>query len=79
MSVPNHDQANDEHLKKQASSDPAVELGAMIDDLLNGLTVKFDTVVNEIIAKMDEMSRRIDTLEASIQSQRISTDSTKSS
>jgi len=81
MSVPHQDRVTDDgHLETHASSEaPAVELGAMIDDLLDDLTAKFDTVTNEIIAKMDDMSRRIDTLEASIQSQRINNDSNKGS
>jgi len=42
----------------------------MIDSLLNDLTSKFTAVSTELTAKMDDMSRRIDNLEASLQAQR---------
>jgi hypothetical protein len=37
----------------QRPDSAAVELSAMIDDLLSDLTVKFETVANEIIAKSE--------------------------
>ncbi len=40
----------------------------MVDDLLASLTTKFTGVSNEILAKMDDMSRRLDHLEAVVQS-----------
>ncbi len=43
------------------------ELSTMIDALLNDLTAKFTAVSSEILVKMDDMSRRIDNLEASLQ------------
>ncbi|MCJ1411870.1 hypothetical protein MMC19_005962 [Ptychographa xylographoides] len=49
--------------------DPANELAVLVDELLDGLTVKFSTVSAEIFAKMDEMSRRLDNLESSIVAQ----------
>ncbi|KAJ9130854.1 hypothetical protein NKR19_g9734 [Coniochaeta hoffmannii] len=42
------------------------ELAAQIDDLLNTLSNKFSGVSSEIFAKMDEMSRRLDSLEAQL-------------
>lgn len=41
----------------------------MIDSLLNDLTSKFTAVANELTAKMDDMSRRIDNLEQSLSAQ----------
>ncbi|CAI9633012.1 unnamed protein product [Alternaria burnsii] len=43
------------------------ELTAVVDDLLNQLNTKFTTVSSELLAKMDDMSRRLDNLEATIQ------------
>ncbi|EHL03664.1 hypothetical protein GLAREA_00721 [Glarea lozoyensis ATCC 20868] len=43
------------------------ELTAVIDDLLNQLSNKFAGASSEIFAKLDEMSRRLDTLEQSMQ------------
>ncbi|KAJ9629465.1 hypothetical protein H2203_001839 [Taxawa tesnikishii (nom. ined.)] len=43
------------------------ELTAVVDDLLNQLTTKFSNISSELISKMDEMSRRLDSLEATIQ------------
>ncbi|KAF2486071.1 heat shock factor binding protein 1-domain-containing protein [Neohortaea acidophila] len=42
------------------------ELVAVVDDLLNQLSSKFSNMSSELIGKMDEMSRRLDALEASI-------------
>ncbi|PQE33600.1 Heat shock factor binding 1 protein [Rutstroemia sp. NJR-2017a WRK4] len=44
------------------------ELSAVVDELLNSLSNKFAGVSSEIFAKMDEMSRRLDSLEATLQS-----------
>ncbi|KAH7342754.1 putative heat shock factor-binding protein 1 [Rhexocercosporidium sp. MPI-PUGE-AT-0058] len=44
------------------------ELSAVVDELLNSLSNKFAGVSSEIFAKMDEMSRRLDNLEATLQS-----------
>ncbi|CZT41028.1 uncharacterized protein RSE6_00708 [Rhynchosporium secalis] len=44
------------------------ELSAVVDELLNSLSNKFAGVSSEIFAKMDEMSRRLDNLEANLQS-----------
>lgn len=48
------------------ASAPA-ELSAVVDELLNSLSNKFAGVSSEIFAKMDEMSRRLDNLEATLQ------------
>lgn len=48
------------------ASTPA-ELSAVVDELLNSLSNKFAGVSSEIFAKMDEMSRRLDNLEATLQ------------
>ncbi|KAM7209149.1 heat shock factor-binding protein 1 [Naviculisporaceae sp. PSN 640] len=42
------------------------ELTAQLEDLLNTLSNKFAGVSSEIFAKMDEMSRRLDNLEAQL-------------
>ncbi|KAH8790174.1 heat shock factor binding protein 1-domain-containing protein [Hyaloscypha finlandica] len=46
----------------------SAELSAVVDELLNSLSNKFAGVSSEIFAKMDEMSRRLDNLEATLQS-----------
>lgn len=45
------------------------ELTVVVEDLLNSLSNKFAGVSSEIFAKMDEMSRRLDNLEAALQAQ----------
>ncbi|KAI0490679.1 heat shock factor binding protein 1-domain-containing protein [Xylaria cf. heliscus] len=42
------------------------ELTAVVEELLSSLSNKFTNVSNEIFAKMDEMSRRLDHLEAAL-------------
>ncbi|KAF2746009.1 hypothetical protein M011DRAFT_487536 [Sporormia fimetaria CBS 119925] len=50
------------------TSDAATaELTAVVDDLLNQISSKFSSVSSELLAKMDDMSRRLDNLEATIQ------------
>ncbi|KAI0810671.1 heat shock factor binding protein 1-domain-containing protein [Xylaria sp. FL0064] len=44
----------------------ADELTTVVEELLNSLSNKFTTVSSEIFAKMDEMSRRLDNLEAAL-------------
>jgi len=39
------------------------ELTAAVDDLLNTLRSKFTTATSAMLAKMDDMSRRLDNLE----------------
>jgi len=59
----------DGHLRQSATDvDAPSELTAVVDELLNSLTVKFSSVSTEILAKMDEMSRRLDNLETTLQS-----------
>ncbi|KAK4109462.1 hypothetical protein N656DRAFT_847816 [Canariomyces notabilis] len=48
------------------SEDAGAELTAQLDELLNTLSNKFAGVSSEIFAKMDEMSRRLDNLEAQL-------------
>ncbi|KAA6408660.1 MAG: hypothetical protein FRX48_07742 [Lasallia pustulata] len=69
MSSPEKDRVTDDgHLRTDATTDDApAELTAVVDDLLNGLSTKFSAVSAEIFAKMDDMSRRLDSLEAAIQ------------
>ncbi|KAI0595669.1 heat shock factor binding protein 1-domain-containing protein [Biscogniauxia sp. FL1348] len=43
------------------------ELTVVVEELLNSLSNKFAGVSSEIFAKMDEMSRRLDNLEAALQ------------
>ncbi|KAI1076047.1 heat shock factor binding protein 1-domain-containing protein [Whalleya microplaca] len=45
----------------------ADELTVVVEELLNSLSNKFTSVSSEIFAKMDEMSRRLDNLEAALQ------------
>ncbi|KAL8418345.1 hypothetical protein RB594_001812 [Gaeumannomyces avenae] len=48
------------------AEDARGELTAQLEDLLNTLSNKFAGVSSEIFAKMDEMSRRLDNLEAQL-------------
>ncbi|SPQ21856.1 2d65a83b-97ba-4fd1-b855-8d016cd87b68 [Thermothielavioides terrestris] len=50
----------------QTIDDARGELTAHIEDLLNTLSNKFAGISSEIFAKMDEMSRRLDNLEAQL-------------
>ncbi|CAD0114570.1 unnamed protein product, partial [Aureobasidium uvarum] len=45
----------------------AEDLATVVDDLLNQLSTKFTNISSDLLTKMDEMSRRLDNLEASIQ------------
>ncbi|KAH9844999.1 putative heat shock factor binding protein [Teratosphaeria destructans] len=51
------------------------ELVAQVDDLLNQLGAKFSGLSSEILGKMDDMSRRLDNLEATIQAGNAQADS----
>ncbi|KAI9779730.1 MAG: hypothetical protein M1839_007228 [Geoglossum umbratile] len=51
----------------QVSGDAPAELTAVVDELLNSLSARFASVSSEIFSKMDEMSRRLDSLEANLQ------------
>ncbi|KAJ5558557.1 hypothetical protein N7535_008772 [Penicillium sp. DV-2018c] len=48
------------------NSDAQGQLAAAVDDLLNELQSKFDSVSTEIFGKLDEMTKRLDELEASL-------------
>uniref|UniRef100_A0A8H7NG43 Heat shock factor binding protein 1 n=1 Tax=Bionectria ochroleuca TaxID=29856 RepID=A0A8H7NG43_BIOOC len=52
--------------QSQASDEARPDVAAAVDELLNSLSNKFASVSSEIFAKMDEMSRRIDKLEAEL-------------
>ncbi|KAK1990531.1 heat shock factor binding protein 1 [Colletotrichum falcatum] len=49
-----------------ASEDPKTDVNAAVEELLNTISNKFAGVSSEIFAKMDEMSRRLDNLEAAL-------------
>ncbi|KAI0145197.1 heat shock factor-binding protein [Xylariaceae sp. FL1272] len=49
------------------------ELTAVVEELLNSLSSKFNGVSSEIFAKMDEMSKRLDNLEAAMQANKDNT------
>ncbi|KAK3116234.1 hypothetical protein LTR53_003605 [Teratosphaeriaceae sp. CCFEE 6253] len=53
--------------ESNSSETPPSELVAVVDDLLNQLNSKFSNLSGELIGKLDEMSRRLDSLEANIQ------------
>jgi len=66
----NHAVTSDGHLQETEMGvpiDAPAELSAVVDELLDALTAKFSSVSSELFSKMDEMSRRIDSLEANIQ------------
>lgn len=45
----------------------SAELVAVVDDLINQLSSKFTNISKELLEKMDDMSRRLDALETTIQ------------
>ncbi|KAI1772875.1 hypothetical protein F4818DRAFT_443755 [Hypoxylon cercidicola] len=51
----------------KASSNGADEVAAMVEELLESLSTKFDGVSSEMFAKMDDMSRRLEKLELVLQ------------
>ncbi|PSS12944.1 hypothetical protein M430DRAFT_68100 [Amorphotheca resinae ATCC 22711] len=61
---------NSQQSADSVTSDAAApaELSAVVDELLNSLSNKFASVSKEIFSKMDDMSRRLDNLEAALQS-----------
>ncbi|KAI1312806.1 heat shock factor binding protein 1-domain-containing protein [Xylaria venustula] len=63
MSSIKKEEENTADNKTGKSSD---ELTIQVEELLNSLSSKFTTVSSEIFAKMDEMSRRLDNLEAAL-------------
>lgn len=69
---------NDDRLStSQTDVSAPAELSVVVDELLNSLSNKFAGVSSEIFAKMDEMSRRLDNLEATLQNNADGTDGTK--
>ncbi|OAL05299.1 hypothetical protein IQ06DRAFT_289520 [Phaeosphaeriaceae sp. SRC1lsM3a] len=64
---PSVDRAASEATPTNAGGDSSGELAAVVDDLLSQLNTKFSTISSELLAKMDDMSRRLDNLEATIQ------------
>ncbi|KKK17748.1 hypothetical protein ARAM_001360 [Aspergillus rambellii] len=50
----------------QQTSDAQGEFAAAVDELLDQLQHKFDTVSREMSGKLDDMTRRLDELEASL-------------
>ncbi|RYP66481.1 hypothetical protein DL769_006024 [Monosporascus sp. CRB-8-3] len=75
MSSNNSETGNDENKEASNSSD---ELTIVVEDLLNSLSSKFAGVSSEIFAKMDEMSKRLDNLEAALQANQESSPSSSS-
>ncbi|KAI8932111.1 hypothetical protein NX059_010996 [Plenodomus lindquistii] len=61
------DRAASDNNSLNSNSEGSGELTAVVDDLLNQLNAKFTTISSELLAKMDDMSRRLDNLEATIQ------------
>ncbi|KAL1891527.1 hypothetical protein Sste5346_007619 [Sporothrix stenoceras] len=59
---------NNDSSQTTSSDDARADLTAQLDDLLNTVSNKFAGVSSEIFAKMDEMSRRLDNLEAQLKS-----------
>jgi len=49
-----------------APETPSSDVTAAVEELLNTLSNKFAGVSSEIFAKMDEMSRRLDSLETAL-------------
>ncbi|EAT82326.1 hypothetical protein HBI56_090720 [Parastagonospora nodorum] len=64
---PNMDRATSDANSVNNGGDSSVELAQVVDDLLSQLNTKFSTISSELLSKMDDMSRRLDNLEATIQ------------
>ncbi|TLS27884.1 hypothetical protein PpBr36_01595 [Pyricularia pennisetigena] len=60
---------NNQAKSSTSVEDPRGELTAQLEELLNTLSNKFAGVSSEIFAKMDEMSRRLDNIEAQLSTQ----------
>ncbi|KAF6808369.1 hypothetical protein CMUS01_08014 [Colletotrichum musicola] len=60
------------------SEDAKGDVNAAVEELLNTISNKFAGVSSEIFAKMDEMSRRLDKLEAELLANKEKEGSTKS-
>ncbi|EJT80506.1 hypothetical protein GGTG_00502 [Gaeumannomyces tritici R3-111a-1] len=66
MSSNNDNNDPSQTTQNSEAEDARGELTAQLEDLLNTLSNKFAGVSSEIFAKMDEMSRRLDNLEAQL-------------
>ncbi|KAF2004181.1 hypothetical protein P154DRAFT_519419 [Amniculicola lignicola CBS 123094] len=67
-SRPVNDRSGSDGATLNSTSDSSTaELTAVVDDLLNQLNTKFSSISSELLTKMDDMSRRLDNLEATIQ------------
>ncbi|KAG6002376.1 hypothetical protein E4U21_003136 [Claviceps maximensis] len=64
--------------KPSVPENPNHDVSAAVEDLLNNLSNKFASVSSEIFAKMDEMSRRLENLEAALQESKDKEASSKS-
>jgi heat shock factor-binding protein 1 len=64
---PTVDRAASDANSLNTGTDGSGELAAVVDDLLNQLNTKFTSISSELLSKMDDMSRRLDNLEATIQ------------
>ncbi|KAK2742096.1 heat shock factor binding protein 1 [Colletotrichum kahawae] len=62
-----------------ASEDAKGDVNAAVEELLNTISNKFAGVSSEIFAKLDEMSRRLDNLEAALLANKEKEGSSKSS
>ncbi|OQD74856.1 hypothetical protein PENDEC_c009G01989 [Penicillium decumbens] len=58
----------EESFLSQPNSDTQGQLTAAVDELLDQLQSKFDNVSKEVFGKLDDMTRRLDELEASLTS-----------
>ncbi|KAJ5690219.1 hypothetical protein N7462_004611 [Penicillium macrosclerotiorum] len=56
----------EESFLSQPNSDAQGQLTAAVDELLDQLQSKFDHVSKEMFGKLDDMTRRLDELEASL-------------
>ncbi|KAJ5783037.1 hypothetical protein N7457_004811 [Penicillium paradoxum] len=65
-----------ESLLSTPNSDAQGQLTAAVDDLLNELQSKFENVSTEMFGKLDEMTKRLDELEASLSASGSATAST---
>ncbi|KAL5611624.1 hypothetical protein BROUX41_000793 [Berkeleyomyces rouxiae] len=71
--------ANRADSQKAPPDDPHADLNSAVEELLNSLSNKFAGVSSEIFAKMDEMSRRLDSLETALAAKEKSESDSKSS
>ncbi|KAJ5246182.1 hypothetical protein N7468_001165 [Penicillium chermesinum] len=58
--------SGEESLLSQPNADAQGQLTAAVDELLDQLQSKFDNISKEMFGKLDDMTRRLDELEASL-------------